>query len=166
MSHINEERQLLEKGAEFLSVLMYERKIRFTWRCIAQKCSSLSVPLRTVCWPLYRYLSHCIIASDWKENDLIAKDLFCHKIHLVDHRMVDSCLNGANGVNHGFRFVVGMGEMEFIRCNHSMYSNATTSFSILEASGSMRFYHRNETMRGYANWMSISWHFWGDYGGW
>nr|CAN64096.1 hypothetical protein VITISV_018124 [Vitis vinifera] len=37
--------------------------------------------------------------------------------------------------------------MEFIRCNHSMYSNATTSFSILEASGSMRFYHRNETMR-------------------
>ncbi|RVW95998.1 Separase [Vitis vinifera] len=62
-------------------------------------------------------------------------------------RIVDSCLNGANGVNHGFRFVVGMGEMEFIRCNHSMYSNATTSFSILEASGSMRFYHRNETMR-------------------
>ncbi|RVW96005.1 Separase [Vitis vinifera] len=58
-------------------------------------------------------------------------------ISLFEPLIVDSCLNGANGVNHGFRFVVGMGEMEFIRCNHSMYSNATTSFSILEASGSM-----------------------------
>ncbi|RZS15102.1 hypothetical protein BHM03_00046895 [Ensete ventricosum] len=35
---------------------------------------------------------HYIIASDWKKNEHMTEDMFCHEFHLVDLRVMDNCL--------------------------------------------------------------------------
>ncbi|RVW78059.1 hypothetical protein VitviT2T_028249 [Vitis vinifera] len=64
----------------------------------------------------------------------MTEDMFYHGFCLIDFRVMDDCLKETTGVYYVFNFAAGMGGMEFILCNHSMYSNATTSFSVLEAS--------------------------------
>ncbi|KAK4357721.1 hypothetical protein RND71_023331 [Anisodus tanguticus] len=34
---------------------------------------------------------HYIIASDWKKNEHMTEDMFCHEFHLVDLRIIDNC---------------------------------------------------------------------------
>ena len=101
---------------------------------VAQKCSPLPLSLRATCWPLCHCLSHFITVSDWKEDEHMTEDMFYHGFCLIDFRVMDDCLKETTGVYYVFNFAAGMGGMEFILCNHSMYSNATTSFSVLEAS--------------------------------
>ncbi|KAI6685005.1 hypothetical protein NL676_030918 [Syzygium grande] len=61
---------------------------------------------------------HYIIASDWKKNEHMTEDMFCH-----------------SGVDHVFNLAADMGGMGFIQSNHSviMYNNTMISFNMLEA---------------------------------
>lgn len=79
---------------------------------------------------------HYIIASDWKKNEHMPEDMFCHEFHLVDLRVMDNCLKVTQGVDHVFNLAADMGGMGFIQSNHSviMYNNTMISFNMLEAS--------------------------------
>ncbi|EXC16776.1 GDP-mannose 3,5-epimerase 1 [Morus notabilis] len=78
---------------------------------------------------------HYIIASDWKKNEHMTEDMFCHEFHLVDLRVMENCLKVTNGVDHVFNLAADMGGMGFIQSNHSviMYNNTMISFNVLEA---------------------------------
>lgn len=78
---------------------------------------------------------HYIIASDWKKNEHMTEDMFCHEFHLVDLRVMDNCLKVTEGVDHVFNLAADMGGMGFIQSNHSviMYNNTMISFNMLEA---------------------------------
>lgn len=78
---------------------------------------------------------HYIIASDWKKNEHMTEDMFCHEFHLVDLRVMDNCLKVTMGVDHVFNLAADMGGMGFIQSNHSviMYNNTMISFNMLEA---------------------------------
>jgi GDP-D-mannose 3',5'-epimerase len=78
---------------------------------------------------------HYIIASDWKKNEHMPEDMFCHEFHLVDLRVMDNCLAVTKGVHHVFNLAADMGGMGFIQSNHSviMYNNTMISFNMLEA---------------------------------
>ncbi|RVW55579.1 GDP-mannose 3,5-epimerase 2 [Vitis vinifera] len=89
---------------------------------------------------------HYIIASDWKKNEHMPEDMFCHEFHLVDLRVMDNCLKVTTGVDHVFNLAADMGGMGFIQSNHSviMYNNTMISFNMLEASrinGVKRFFY-------------------------
>eukprot|EP00252_Welwitschia_mirabilis_P005137 TRINITY_DN1555_c0_g1_i6.p1 TRINITY_DN1555_c0_g1~~TRINITY_DN1555_c0_g1_i6.p1 ORF type:complete len:391 (+),score=79.66 TRINITY_DN1555_c0_g1_i6:415-1587(+) len=89
---------------------------------------------------------HYIIASDWKKNEHMTEDMFCHEFHLVDLRVMDNCLAVTRGVDHVFNLAADMGGMGFIQSNHSviMYNNTMISFNMLEASrinGVKRFFY-------------------------
>ncbi|KAE8688485.1 GDP-mannose 3,5-epimerase 1 [Hibiscus syriacus] len=89
---------------------------------------------------------HYIIASDWKKNEHMTEDMFCHEFHLVDLRVMENCLKVTNGVDHVFNLAADMGGMGFIQSNHSviMYNNTMISFNMLEAariSGVKRFFY-------------------------
>ncbi|KAL2506680.1 GDP-mannose 3 [Abeliophyllum distichum] len=78
---------------------------------------------------------HYIIASDWKKNEHMTEDMFCHEFHLVDLRVMDNCLKVTEGVDHVFNLAADMGGMGFIQSNHSviMYNNTMISFNMIEA---------------------------------
>lgn len=78
---------------------------------------------------------HYIIASDWKKNEHMTEDMFCHEFHLVDLRVMDNCLKVTKGVDHVFNLAADMGGMGFIQSNHSviMYNNTMISFNMIEA---------------------------------
>jgi GDP-D-mannose 3',5'-epimerase len=78
---------------------------------------------------------HYIIASDWKKNEHMTEDMFCHEFHLVDLRVMDNCLAVTKGVDHVFNLAADMGGMGFIQSNHSVifYNNTMISFNMLEA---------------------------------
>lgn len=78
---------------------------------------------------------HYIIASDWKKNEHMTEDMFCHEFHLVDLRVMDNCLKVTQKVDHVFNLAADMGGMGFIQSNHSviMYNNTMISFNMLEA---------------------------------
>ncbi|KAK6146003.1 hypothetical protein DH2020_019872 [Rehmannia glutinosa] len=89
---------------------------------------------------------HYIIASDWKKNEHMTEDMFCHEFHLVDLRVMDNCLKVTNGVDHVFNLAADMGGMGFIQSNHSviMYNNTMISFNMIEAArinGVKRFFY-------------------------
>ncbi|TXG72149.1 hypothetical protein EZV62_000728 [Acer yangbiense] len=89
---------------------------------------------------------HYIIASDWKKNDHMPEDMFCHEFHLADLRVMDNCLKVTTGVDHVFNLAADMGGMGFIQSNHSviMYNNTMISFNMLEAArikGVKRFFY-------------------------
>jgi len=77
---------------------------------------------------------HYIIASDWKKNEHMTEDMFCHEFHLVDLRVMDNCLTVTKGVDHVFNLAADMGGMGFIQSNHSviMYNNTMISFNMIE----------------------------------
>lgn len=78
---------------------------------------------------------HYIIASDWKKNEHMTEDMFCHEFHLVDLRVMDNCMKVTENVDHVFNLAADMGGMGFIQSNHSviMYNNTMISFNMLEA---------------------------------
>uniref|UniRef100_M8C0C9 GDP-mannose 3,5-epimerase 2 n=1 Tax=Aegilops tauschii TaxID=37682 RepID=M8C0C9_AEGTA len=89
---------------------------------------------------------HYIIASDWKRNEHMEEDMFCHEFHLADLRVMDNCLKVTTGVDHVFNLAADMGGMGFIQSNHSviMYNNTMISFNMLEAgriNGVKRFFY-------------------------
>ncbi|KAL8210297.1 hypothetical protein R6Q57_007029 [Mikania cordata] len=89
---------------------------------------------------------HYIIASDWKKNEHMSEDMFCHEFHLVDLRVMDNCLKVTENVDHVFNLAADMGGMGFIQSNHSviMYNNTMISFNMLEAArinGVKRFFY-------------------------
>ncbi|KAL4301809.1 hypothetical protein GQ457_10G013820 [Hibiscus cannabinus] len=89
---------------------------------------------------------HYIIASDWKKNEHMTEDMFCHEFHLVDLRVMGNCLKVTNGVDHVFNLAADMDGMGFIQSNHSVifYNNTTISFNMLEAariSGVKRYFY-------------------------
>lgn len=79
---------------------------------------------------------HYIIASDWKKNEHMTEDMFCHEFHLADLRVMDNCLKVTKGVDHVFNLAADMGGMGFIQSNHSVifYNNTMISFNMMEAS--------------------------------
>ncbi|CAD5194353.1 unnamed protein product [Musa acuminata subsp. malaccensis] len=89
---------------------------------------------------------HYIVASDWKKNEHMSEDMFCHEFHLVDLRVMDNCLKVTSGADHVFNLAADMGGMGFIQSNHSviMYNNTMISFNMLEAArinGVKRFFY-------------------------
>eukprot|EP00898_Chlorokybus_atmophyticus_P008497 jgi/Chlat1/8649/Chrsp87S08033 len=78
---------------------------------------------------------HYIIGADWKKNEHMTEDMFCHEFHLVDLRVFENCLKVTSGVDHVFNLAADMGGMGFIQSNHSviMYNNTMISFNMLEA---------------------------------
>ncbi|RZS24259.1 hypothetical protein BHM03_00057312 [Ensete ventricosum] len=89
---------------------------------------------------------HYIVASDWKKNEHMSEDMFCHEFHLVDLRVMDNCLKVTGGADHVFNLAADMGGMGFIQSNHSviMYNNTMISFNMLEAArinGVKRFFY-------------------------
>ncbi|CAN6724839.1 unnamed protein product [Malus baccata var. baccata] len=79
---------------------------------------------------------HYIIASDWKKNDYMTEDIFCHEFHLADLRVMDNCLKVTKNVDHVFNLAADMGGMGFIQSNHSVifYNNTMICFNMVEAS--------------------------------
>ncbi|KAI7738727.1 hypothetical protein M8C21_008618 [Ambrosia artemisiifolia] len=77
---------------------------------------------------------HYNIASDWKKNEHMSEDMFCHEFHLVDLRVMDNCLKVTENVDYVFNLAADMGAMGFIQSNHSaiMYTNTMISFNMLE----------------------------------
>lgn len=89
---------------------------------------------------------HHIIGCDWKRNEHMAEEMFCHEFHLVDLRVYENCLKVCTGCDHVFNLAADMGGMGFIQSNHSviMYNNTMISFNMLEAArnaGIKRFFY-------------------------
>mmetsp|Transcript_2550 Transcript_2550/g.5100 ORF Transcript_2550/g.5100 Transcript_2550/m.5100 type:complete len:375 (-) Transcript_2550:404-1528(-) len=78
---------------------------------------------------------HYIIGCDWKKNEHMTEDMFCHEFHLVDLRVYDNCLKVCKGCDHVFNLAADMGGMGFIQSNHSVifYNNTMISFNMMEA---------------------------------
>ncbi|MCD9640598.1 GDP-mannose 3,5-epimerase 1, partial [Datura stramonium] len=78
---------------------------------------------------------HYIIVSDWKKNEHMTEDMFCHELHLADLRIVDNCLKVTKGVDHIFNLAADMCTMSFIQSNHSVifYNNTMICFNMMEA---------------------------------
>eukprot|EP00239_Pterosperma_sp_CCMP1384_P005582 CAMPEP_0197847242 /NCGR_PEP_ID=MMETSP1438-20131217/5654_1 /TAXON_ID=1461541 /ORGANISM="Pterosperma sp., Strain CCMP1384" /LENGTH=376 /DNA_ID=CAMNT_0043459107 /DNA_START=62 /DNA_END=1192 /DNA_ORIENTATION=- len=89
---------------------------------------------------------HYIVGCDWKRNEHMTEDMFCHEFHLVDLRVYDNCLKVCQGADHVFNLAADMGGMGFIQSNHSviMYNNTMISINMLEAArvaGIKRFFY-------------------------
>lgn len=78
---------------------------------------------------------HHIVACDWKRNEHMTEDMFCHEFHLVDLRLLDNCMKVTKDCDHVFNLAADMGGMGFIQSNHSviMYNNTMISYNMLEA---------------------------------
>ncbi|CAL9750415.1 unnamed protein product [Musa acuminata subsp. burmannicoides] len=78
---------------------------------------------------------HYIIASDWKKNEHMTEDMFCHEFHLVDLRVMDNCLKVTSGANHVFNLAADMGGNGFhpVQPFSDFYNNTMISFNMLEA---------------------------------
>lgn len=79
---------------------------------------------------------HYIVACDWKYNEHMSKEEFCHEFHLVDLRVMENCLFVVDGCEQVFNLAADMGGMGFIQSNHAliMYNNTMVSINMLEAS--------------------------------
>ncbi|KAK9825508.1 hypothetical protein WJX74_002525 [Apatococcus lobatus] len=77
---------------------------------------------------------HYIIGCDWKRNEHMPEEMFCHEFHLVDLRVYENCKKVVKGCEHVFNLAADMGGMGFIQSNHSviMYNNTMISFNMME----------------------------------
>eukprot|EP01092_Planopodium_desertum_P002883 TRINITY_DN14669_c0_g2_i1.p1 TRINITY_DN14669_c0_g2~~TRINITY_DN14669_c0_g2_i1.p1 ORF type:complete len:366 (+),score=67.82 TRINITY_DN14669_c0_g2_i1:38-1099(+) len=88
---------------------------------------------------------HHLIVADWKRNEYMKEEDFCHEFHEIDLRWLDNCLKVTKGVDWVFNLAADMGGMGFIQSNHSviLYNNTMLSFNMLEAArrnGVKRFF--------------------------
>jgi len=89
---------------------------------------------------------HHVIGCDWKKNEHMSDDMFCHEFILVDLRVFDNCAKVCKGCDHVFNLAADMGGMGFIQSNHGVifYNNTMISFNMLEAArqaGVKRFFY-------------------------
>ena len=63
---------------------------------------------------------HYVIACDWKRNEHMTEDMFCHEFMLVDLRVYDNCMKVTKDCEHVFNLAADMGGMGFIQSNHSV----------------------------------------------
>jgi len=89
---------------------------------------------------------HYVIGCDWKRNEHMPEEMFCHEFILADLRVFDNCSKVVKGCEHVFNLAADMGGMGFIQSNHGviMYNNTMISFNMLEASrkeGITRFFY-------------------------
>ncbi|RYG63187.1 NAD-dependent epimerase/dehydratase family protein, partial [archaeon] len=75
------------------------------------------------------------MCADWKENEFMQPDEFCHEFHLLDLRLLENCLKVTSGCQHVYNLAADMGGMGFIVSNQSvlLYNNTMISFNMLEA---------------------------------
>merc|ERR1719182_1146149 len=45
---------------------------------------------------------HHVVACDWKRNEHMSEEMFCHEFHLVDLRVFDNCAKVCAGADHVF----------------------------------------------------------------
>jgi GDP-D-mannose 3',5'-epimerase len=76
-----------------------------------------------------------VVVADWKKNEFMKDDEFCHEFKLLDLRTLANCLEAAKGCNEVYNLAADMGGMGFIQSNHSVlyYNNVMISFNMMEA---------------------------------
>jgi len=77
-----------------------------------------------------------VICADWKENEFMSPNDFCHEFRKVDLRQFANCLEVTKGCTQVFNMAADMGGMGFIESNQSVlvFSNTMISANMLEAS--------------------------------
>lgn len=78
---------------------------------------------------------HTIVAADWKKNEFMADEEFCHEFLLVDLRDMANCERAVKGCDWVFNLAADMGGMGFIQSCHSIigYNNTMISLNMIEA---------------------------------
>ena len=89
---------------------------------------------------------HHIVACDWKKNEFMKDDEFCHEFFLVDLRDVTNCERVVKGCEWVFNLAADMGGMGFIQSCHSVigFNNTMISLNMIEAArkaGVKRFFY-------------------------
>jgi len=76
-----------------------------------------------------------VIVADWKKNEFMKDDEFCHEFKLLDLRSLENCMKATVGCNEVYNLAADMGGMGFIQSNHSVlyYNNVMISFNMMEA---------------------------------
>jgi len=87
-----------------------------------------------------------VVCADWKENEFMKPDEFCDEFHLVDLRILESCVVATKGCQHVYNLAADMGGMGFIVSNQAvlLYNNTMISFNMLEAArqnGACRYFY-------------------------
>lgn len=79
---------------------------------------------------------HYVVVADWKKNEFMKNDEFCHEFMQVDLRIFKNCLQCTKGCDWVFNLAADMGGMGFIASNESvlMFNNTLVSSNVLEAS--------------------------------
>jgi len=91
-------------------------------------------------------LGYYVIVADWKRNEFMADDEYCHEFKLLDMRKLENCLAVTKDCLHIYNLAADMGGMGFIESNQSVliYNNTMISFNVLEAArvnGATRFFY-------------------------
>jgi len=76
-----------------------------------------------------------VVVADWKKNEFMKDDEFCHEFKLLDLRNLENCMKAAEGCTEVYNLAADMGGMGFIQSNHSVlyYNNVMISFNMMEA---------------------------------
>eukprot|EP01065_Artemidia_motanka_P036191 TRINITY_DN440_c0_g1_i1.p2 TRINITY_DN440_c0_g1~~TRINITY_DN440_c0_g1_i1.p2 ORF type:complete len:362 (+),score=163.88 TRINITY_DN440_c0_g1_i1:36-1088(+) len=76
-----------------------------------------------------------VVVADWKKNEFMKDDEFCHEFKLLDLRTLENCLKATEGCVDVYNLAADMGGMGFIQSNHSVlyYNNVMISFNMMEA---------------------------------
>lgn len=91
-------------------------------------------------------LGYHVIVADWKKNEFMKDDEYCHEFRLLDMRKLENCLSVTKDCVHVYNLAADMGGMGFIESNQSVlvYNNTMISFNVLEAArvnGAKRFFY-------------------------
>ena len=76
-----------------------------------------------------------VVVADWKKNEFMKEEEFCHEFKLLDLRKFDACVEATKGCSEVYNLAADMGGMGFIQSNHSVlfYNNMMISFNVMEA---------------------------------
>lgn len=77
-----------------------------------------------------------VICADWKDNEFMAIEEFCHEFKKTDLRRIENCIAATKGCDQVYNLAADMGGMGFIESNQSvlLFNNTMLSFNMLEAS--------------------------------
>lgn len=87
-----------------------------------------------------------VICSDWKTNEFMKNDEFCHVFMSLDLRTLENALKCTENCKHVYNLAADMGGMGFIESNQSvlMYNNTMISSNVCEAArcnGAERYFY-------------------------
>lgn len=76
-----------------------------------------------------------VIVADWKKNEFMKEEEFCHEFKLLDLRTLTAAMEATKGCTEVYNLAADMGGMGFIQSNHSVlyYNNVMISFNVTEA---------------------------------